>query len=38
VKLRAVLSQEAPERGACVSYRIAEEGLRVQTRGEAPLT
>ena len=31
--LRTVLAQDAPERGACVSYRIAEEGLRVQTSG-----
>ena len=31
--LRAVLAQDAPERGACVSYRIAEEGLRVHTNG-----
>jgi fucokinase len=29
--MRAALSQEAPERGAFVPYRIAEEGLRVQT-------
>jgi galactokinase/mevalonate kinase-like predicted kinase len=32
--LRAALSQEAPERGALVPYRIAEEGLRVRTSGE----
>jgi fucokinase len=33
--LRAVLSQDAPERGGFVPYRIAEEGLRVQAGGEA---
>jgi hypothetical protein len=31
VKLRAALSREA---GAVVPYRIAEEGLRVQTYGD----
>ena len=34
--LRAAFSQEAPERGGFVPYRIAEEGLRVQTGAEAP--
>ena len=34
--LRTALSREAPERGAFVPYRIAEEGLRVQTSGETP--
>jgi galactokinase/mevalonate kinase-like predicted kinase len=33
-KLRIELSQAAPERGACVPYRIAEKGLRVQTNDE----
>ena len=32
--LRAALSLEAPEQGAFVPYRIAEEGLRVQTGRE----
>ena len=36
-KLRDALAQEAPQRGACVPYRIAREGLRIQTGG-APLT
>jgi galactokinase/mevalonate kinase-like predicted kinase len=33
-KLRIELSHAALERGACVPYRIAEEGLRVQASGE----
>jgi fucokinase len=32
--LRAAFSQPAVERGAIVSYRIAEEGLRVETHGD----
>jgi fucokinase len=36
VALRAALSQGTREQGAVVSYRIATEGLRVQTAGEAP--
>jgi fucokinase len=35
--LRAALTQEAPEGGAFVPYRLADEGLRVQTAGEMPL-
>ena len=35
VALRTAVSQEAPERGAFVPYRIAEEGLRVRVGGEA---
>jgi fucokinase len=35
--LRAALSEGAPERAAFVPYRIAEEGLRVQTEGERPV-
>ena len=31
--LRAALAREGPERGACVDYRIAGEGLRVKTCG-----
>jgi fucokinase len=31
--LRAVFAQEAGQRGACVPYRIAREGLRVETTG-----
>lgn len=33
--LRAALAHEAPKRGGFVPYRIAEEGLRVKTGGEA---
>jgi fucokinase len=33
VALRAALARESPEGGACVDYRIAEEGLRVKTCG-----
>jgi galactokinase/mevalonate kinase-like predicted kinase len=32
--LRAALSQPAVERGTFASYRIAEEGLRVETHGD----
>jgi galactokinase/mevalonate kinase-like predicted kinase len=34
VSLRAELSQVAPGQGGAVSYRIAEEGLRIQTSGK----
>jgi fucokinase len=34
--LRAALAQEAPARGGFVPYRIADEGLRIQTGSEAP--
>ena len=36
--LRAALSQEFPGRGAFVPYRIAEEGLRIQTSGRKPVS
>jgi galactokinase/mevalonate kinase-like predicted kinase len=32
--LRAVLAQTAPEGGAFVRYRLADEGLRIQTNGK----
>ena len=34
--LRAALAQEAPARGGFVPYRIADEGLRIQTGCQAP--
>ena len=36
--LRAELSQEFPGRGVFVPYRIAEEGLRIQTSGRKPVS
>jgi hypothetical protein len=35
VALRAALAQGTPEGGAFVPFRLAEDGLRVETRGEA---
>jgi galactokinase/mevalonate kinase-like predicted kinase len=34
VRLRAELAQVAPGQGGAVSYRIAEEGLRIHTSGK----
>jgi fucokinase len=36
--LRAELSQDFPGRGVFVPYRIAEEGLRIQTSGKKPVS